>query len=236
MTPPLRWVFLLALVGCAASIPLVDDACVLLCHPRARSSPEGVCELRGAQSGSVLDLARIIVSHCLKLCDRQLQSSVRDSCFALRSFFGAYRGCRCRSTPVMPTNVKIRSLVNELAEDVAFSSPLGELVISALHAALLREDADAEGYDLIVDDRESGGRLAHDAENEKPRRHVLEQPPVDNGYGHGRVRPQGGDRTDNTAASDSLDEDDDNVDWELWCMEQCNSGQGGDACRCDIVP
>ncbi|XP_032682451.1 uncharacterized protein LOC116849423 [Odontomachus brunneus] len=234
MTPPLRWVFLFVLVGCATSIPLpfVNDACVLLCHPRARSSPEGVCELRGAQSGSVLDLARIIVSRCLKLCDHQQPSSARVSCFALRSFLGTRRGCHCPSTHVMRTNARIPSLVDELAEDVV-SLSFGEIVISALHAALLREDVDAEGHDLIVDDYESGSRLAHDAENEKSKQHDVEQPPTGNN-GHGTILLQG-EQTDSNAGSDSFVGDDD-VDWEKWCMHQCNIGLGGNACNCDIIP
>lgn len=235
MTPPLRWVFLLVLVGCAASIPLplANDACVLLCHPRARSSLEGVCELRGAQSGSVLDLARIIVSRCLKLCDHQQPSSARVSCFALRSFLGARRGCHCPSTHVMRTDASIPSLVDELAEDVV-SFSFGGVVISALYAPLLREDVDAEGYGLIVDDYEFGSRLAHDAENEKPKkRHDVEQPSTGIN-GHGTILLQG-EQTDGNAGSDSFEGDDD-VDWEQWCMHQCNIGLGGDACNCDIIP
>lgn len=215
MTPSLRWVFLLALVGCAASIPspLVDDACVLLCHPGVRSSPEGVCELRGAQSGSVLDLARITISRCLKLCDHQLPSSVRVSCSALRLFLGACRGCRCPSTlHVMRTDEKIPSLVDELAMEVVSSSPLGAIVITVLHEALFREDAgSADGYDLIADDYESGGRLAHHADNEKPKRPNVEQPPMDID-GHDVVRLLQNDQTD----SEVSDYEEDQADWALW--------------------
>lgn len=236
MTPSLRWVFLLALVGCAASIPsrFVDDACVLLCHPRTRSSPEGVCELRGVQSGSVLDQARIIVSRCLKLCDRQLTSSVRASCFALTSFLAAHRECRCSSTDAMRTNVNIPSLVDELAEEVVSSSPLGKIVISALHTALLHKDVEpADGYDLIADHHESGS-LAHGTETKNTKQHDVEQPPI-NVNSNYTARLMEDDQSDTTAASGNSDEDD-NVDWEMWCMEQCNNGHGGDACRCDIIP
>lgn len=234
MTPLLRWVFLLVLVGCAASIPsaLVDDACVLLCHPRTRSSPEGVCELRRAQSGSVLDLARIIVSRCLKLCNHRQPSYARVSCFALRSFLGVRRGCHCPSTRFMRTSARIPSLVDELAEDVVFSS-LGGVVISALHAALLREDADTEGYDLVVDYYGSGSRLAQDAEDEGPKRHDVEQPPMGIN-GHGTVLLQN-ERTDSNALS-GFSEGEDDINWKQWCMEQCNIGRGGKACNCDILP
>ncbi|EFN79404.1 uncharacterized protein LOC105187831 [Harpegnathos saltator] len=218
MTPPLRWVFLLALVGCAASVPSppVDDACVLLCHPRARSSPEGVCELRAAQSGSVLDQARIIVSRCLKLCDHRLPSSVRVSCSTLRSFLGAFRGCRCSSSRVMRSNARVSSLVDELAEEIVSSSPLGEIVIFVLHAALSREDAGAEGNGPIVDDYEAASRPIRDAEDEKPRRYDAEQPAVDvDRHDGGTVRLQA-DQTQDTNAASSSSEDDDSVDWGTW--------------------
>ncbi|XP_046828576.1 uncharacterized protein LOC124428499 [Vespa crabro] len=28
----------------------------------------------------------------------------------------------------------------------------------------------------------------------------------------------------------------DEIDWDMWCMAQCNIGHGGSACNCDIIP
>ncbi|XP_043488930.1 uncharacterized protein LOC122515596 [Polistes fuscatus] len=28
----------------------------------------------------------------------------------------------------------------------------------------------------------------------------------------------------------------DEIDWDLWCMAQCDIGHGGSACECDIIP
>ncbi|XP_015177008.1 PREDICTED: protein DDB_G0268328, partial [Polistes dominula] len=30
--------------------------------------------------------------------------------------------------------------------------------------------------------------------------------------------------------------DSDEIDWDMWCMAQCDIGHGGSACECDIIP
>lgn len=30
--------------------------------------------------------------------------------------------------------------------------------------------------------------------------------------------------------------DEDSMDWDLWCVSQCDNGKGGSACHCDIIP
>lgn len=230
MTPPLRWVFLLALVGrYAASVPtpVTVDACVSLCHPAARPSPEGVCELRAAQS--VLDQARVIVSRCLNLCDRQPPefSAVRVSCHALRSLLGDLRGCRCPSTDATMSicaSVVPASLVNELAVDVVTAispSALGGRVICALREALAL-DLGAEGIGLAAGC--TPDRPPEDAV--KPDRRE-ERPPAD----RDDHRSLDGDQKTTTASSEET-----TIDWDEWCMNQCKNGCGGNACRCDIIP
>ena len=40
---------------------------------------------------------------------------------------------------------------------------------------------------------------------------------------------------DNLSPNDSpMDED--SMDWDLWCISQCDNGKGGSACHCDIIP
>lgn len=243
MTPPFQWVCLLALVGCAVSAPapFAGDACALLCHPVPRSFPEGVCEFRRIQSGSVLDQARIIVCRCLKLCDHQQSFTEGFSCHALISLLGSQLGsreCRCSSYPIS-TNAEISSLVNKLAEDVVLaissSSPsLKERLIRALQATLLDyaqlENVDVEAVSLVDDSRSD--RLAHEAEDVKLDRDDIEQHPMDIDD-EGAELPED-DRKDTSSPSDSSEES--AVDWEQWCMSQCNNGHGGNACRCDLIP
>ncbi|XP_071867375.1 uncharacterized protein [Bombus fervidus] len=41
-------------------------------------------------------------------------------------------------------------------------------------------------------------------------------------------------KDDASCKEDSTDET--SVDWERWCMKQCDNGKGGSACNCDIIP
>lgn len=231
MTPPLRWVFLLALVGrYAASVPasFAGDACALLCHPLAESFPEGVCKLWVAQSGSDLDQARVIVSRCQKPCDRQLPFVVGVVCHALRSLLGDYRVCRCPSTDAtMPSGASVPSLVNGLAEDVVdtiYPSALDRRVIRALRAAFSlgvqgNDDSPAAGcMPVRPQDAEDAERDRRDVETTPAE--PKDQDPLDNGN-----------KEATTTSSEEV-----TIDWEQWCMSQCNSGHGGNACRCDLIP
>lgn len=45
------------------------------------------------------------------------------------------------------------------------------------------------------------------------------------------------DATDTTnAPEDGTDSKEDPIDWDMWCMTQCDNGLGGSACHCDIIP
>ncbi|EZA52346.1 hypothetical protein DMN91_006692 [Ooceraea biroi] len=158
MTPLFCWVFLLALVGRAASLPapLVNDACALVCNPGAETEgererrerdpnqypryPKGVCKL---QSKSDHDQAKVLVSHCLKLCANDLSEASELNCFVLRSSIESELGCYCPAlVPLSPNtmrlheNWRITHLVNELAKDLVsniFNSPIEQGVICELH-------------------------------------------------------------------------------------------------------
>ena len=43
-----------------------------------------------------------------------------------------------------------------------------------------------------------------------------------------------GSKDDAPRMEDSTDET--SVDWDRWCMNQCDNGKGGSACNCDIIP
>lgn len=155
MTPTFCWVFLLALVGRAASMPqpLVVDACALICNPGAETEaererdttiypryPKVNCKL---QSDGEEHQAWVIVSHCLKLCNVELSPPMEANCFALRSSLGANLGCYCEAlTPLSPNTMRLHEswrlnfLVKELANDIITtisSSPLDMLVICEIH-------------------------------------------------------------------------------------------------------
>lgn len=155
MTPTFCWVFLLALVGRATSMPqpLVVDACALLCNPGAETESEQArdpvlfprypkvnCKL---QSDSEEHQAWVIASECFKLCNNELTTSLEVNCFALRSSLEAHLGCYCEAlTPLSPNTMRLHEswrlnyLVKELASDiltVITDSPLDKLILCELH-------------------------------------------------------------------------------------------------------
>lgn len=161
MTPTFRWVFLLALVGRAASVPrpLVVDACALLCNPGAETEsererdpvqfpryPKVNCKL---QSDSDKHQAWIIASHCLKLCNNELSIPSEVNCFALRSSLAAHLGCYCEAlTPLSPNTMRLHEswrlnfLVNELADDILnaiLDSPLDTYILCEIHQELFKD-------------------------------------------------------------------------------------------------
>ncbi|XP_070150474.1 uncharacterized protein [Polyergus mexicanus] len=158
MTPTFCWVFLLALVGRAASMPqpLVVDACALICNPGAETEsererdpklypryPKVNCKL---QSDSEEHQAWVLASHCLKLCNRELTFASEANCFALRSSLGANLGCYCEAfTPLSPNTMRLYEswrlnfLVKELANDilnVIAHSPLDKIILCNIHEEL----------------------------------------------------------------------------------------------------
>lgn len=161
MTPTFCWVFLLALVGRAASIPqpLIVDACALLCNPGAETESEQArdpvlyprypkvdCKL---QSDSEDDQAWVISSECTKLCNRELTTTLEVNCFALRSSLGAHLGCYCEAlTPLSPNTMRLHEswrlnyLVKELARDILHvitNSPLDKIILCELHRELFKD-------------------------------------------------------------------------------------------------
>ncbi|XP_012539800.1 uncharacterized protein LOC105838645 [Monomorium pharaonis] len=160
MTPMFRWVFLLALVGRAASVPrpIVVEACALLCNPGAETENEQErdpvlfprfskvnCRL---QSSSDEHQAWVIISHCLKLCNYELSIQSEVNCFALRSSLQASNGCYCEAlTPLSPNTMRLHEnwrldfYVKELAKDVMstiLKSPLDTLILCEIHQELFK--------------------------------------------------------------------------------------------------
>ncbi|XP_011872119.1 PREDICTED: uncharacterized protein LOC105564400 [Vollenhovia emeryi] len=173
MTPTFRWVFLLAMVGRAASVPrpLVVDACALLCNPGAETEsererdpnlfpryPKVNCKL---QSGSDEHQSWIIASHCLKLCSYDLSISSEVNCFALRSSLGASLGCYCEAlTPLSPNTMRLHEswrldfLVKQLAEDIVtniLNSPLDTIILCELHEELFKNQTDTLAKGKLTD-------------------------------------------------------------------------------------
>ncbi|XP_024888203.1 uncharacterized protein LOC112465063 [Temnothorax curvispinosus] len=192
MTPTLCWVFLLALVGRATSVPrpLVVDACALLCNPGAETEsererdpvvfpryPKVNCKL---QSDSDEHQAWIIASHCLKLCNPDVSIDSEVNCFALRGSLQANLGCFCEAlSPLSPNTMRLHEswrlnfLVKELASDilsVILSSPLDTLVLCDIRNELFK-DVDVKSGSLYNKCKKDGAN-ATTAESEREKREV----------------------------------------------------------------
>ncbi|XP_071570937.1 uncharacterized protein [Temnothorax nylanderi] len=194
MTPTLCWVFLLALVGRATSVPrpLVVDACALLCNPGAETEsererdpvlfpryPKVNCKL---QSNSDEHQALVIASHCLKLCNPDVSITSEIYCFALRGSLQANLGCNCEAlSPLSPNTMRLHEswrlnfLVKELASDilsVILSSPLDTIVLCDIHNELFN-DVDVNSGTLYEKCKKAGAN-ATTAEPEREKREIKE--------------------------------------------------------------
>ncbi|XP_077271138.1 uncharacterized protein LOC143902270 [Temnothorax americanus] len=192
MTPTLCWVFLLALVGRATSVPrpLVVDACALLCNPGAETEsererdpvlfpryPKVNCKL---QSQADDHQAWIIASHCLKLCNPDVSIQSEVNCFALRGSLQANLGCYCEAlSPLSPNTMRLHEswrlnfLVKELASDilsVILSSPLDTLVLCEIHNELFKDVHVTAG--LLYNKCKKDEANATTAESERDKREV----------------------------------------------------------------
>lgn len=200
MTPTFCWVFLLTMVGRAASVPqpLVVDACALICNPGAETESEQArdpvlyprypkvdCKL---QSDSEEHQAWVIASECLKLCNRELTTTLEVNCFALRSSLGAHLGCFCEAlTPLSPNTMRlyeswrINYLVKELANDilnVITDSPLDKIILCELHQEFFKnvqlkktQNGKLESCYMNVTSEEKAGtskREARSTDNRRP--------------------------------------------------------------------
>nr|XP_012230050.1 PREDICTED: uncharacterized protein LOC105676597 [Linepithema humile] len=191
MTPSFCWVFLLALVGRARSVPdpVVVDACALLCNPGAETESERARDKNlypryakvncHPQSVSDDDQAWRIASHCLKLCNEELSVESEVNCFALRSSLGSNLGCYCEAlTPLSPNTMRLHEswrlnfLVKELAKDimaVILDSPLDMMILCEIHKELYHE-----GYTLKLPDK---GKIIDTCKNETL--HIIRSRSVD---------------------------------------------------------
>lgn len=231
MTPLPRWVFLALLaassvVGFAAHQK--DDACVPICRAQKRSPEKigGGCNYRRIvlQSDGDHSAVQRLFRACLIPCetpgpgkDRLLFEETAD-CRSFREKLISVRSCSCGSFEDEETGGG-EDFWEDWAEKLFRAHGRGKPA---------RDDPRTmKGPRAQGDPRPpSGGRRVADDPSglDYPDSLEMEATPMAN------AELQPGTTPDPNASEEYP------VDWEMWCMAQCDNGQGGSACNCDIIP
>ncbi|XP_017766620.1 PREDICTED: uncharacterized protein LOC108555477 [Eufriesea mexicana] len=233
MTPLPRWVLLALLLAVVAAHP-VDHACVRLCRAR-NTSPEstGVCEhqlkLVLQSSGGRLPIRRL-----LRLCFTPYHGAGSSEspffddtevCRVFRQSLIRRHGCTCEDID----DVKTGDLEEDRWRVQKFERDWSK---KAEEFGMLRKDEEDRPM-VPADDRGQQG----------PEMKALFEAIA-------KIGEAGEDPSSRAESKDEVieisdpgsrvdehnDVDDATIDWDLWCMAQCDSGQGANACNCDIVP
>ncbi|XP_060824026.1 uncharacterized protein LOC132911431 [Bombus pascuorum] len=242
MTPLLRWVLLALLLAMVVAHP-VEHACVYLCRTR-NTSPEitGGCEHQQKlvlQSSGGRFLIHRLFRLCLTPCHGSSDLLVFDNtrnCRTFRETLIRCYGCSCDDVNYGETgnNQEDPSTVNKFEEDQLKETDVTRMLEKAGEQHIVRGQSlktkDVGRYiteikaekDIIQADLKDTGNLNKADSEETPKDAAngnLEKP---------------GSEDDASRKKDSTDET--SVDWDRWCMNQCDNGKGGSACKCDIIP
>lgn len=220
MTPLARWVLLTTLLGHATSVPArtlpLEDACVALClaeNAAANEDKVHVIPRRQFAEGRRGRGADRLFGHCF---ERPSHSTI---CTILFEALREYRGCDCELTKnlELPDRLYLSSsLLKDLSNDYTKISKLLESRLLSNEEEMVRRNLrKGEGSSR----RRRNGPLTFDLSSS-----IMET--------DGQQRPNDALVSGTSDASS----DSEPVDWDLWCMAQCDNGHGGSACECDIIP
>lgn len=229
MTPLPRWVFLALLassvVGFAAHRK--DDACVPICRAQKRSPEKigGGCDHRRnvLQSDGDHSAVRRLFRSCLIPCDAPGVGTDRlffqdtADCRSFREKLIVLRSCACDSSEdARPSGIPYtwEYWADRLFRDHAGVGS-GERDPWTMKRRGLSEEGSLSGERMAMEDLK---------ELDYPDSLEMEATPIANM-----------DSESGTTSDPNLSEEYP-VDWEMWCMAQCDNGQGGSACNCDIIP
>ncbi|KAG7188767.1 hypothetical protein KM043_008385 [Ampulex compressa] len=272
MTPLTRWVFLVPLLGLAASLPaeIRDDACVWLCHAQDSSEEHGGrgCSHERIVPQSDSDRSQEWRLLCLIPCretggDLPVFDGSRD-CFELRRALITARECSC-----WPRKAERRPLDHRFGEYVDLNaitwrgvdwlrSLLEGLQRLKRSGASLKEARAAGSMEVFDWKRVLEGRVEGSSrfrsvlapnlvvKKDGPPGGPVEVPGVEEVDDMGMEEEEeeeeevevdvGNKETHTGTTKDPNSSEEGHIDWEMWCMAQCDNGQGGSACNCDIIP
>ena len=239
MTPLPRWVLLSLLLATVAAHP-VHHACVHLCHARNTTSPEitGVCDHHRdhlvLQSGAARSPYLFVL--CLTPCHGAaspdtLRYDDTPVCRAFRESLVERHVCSCRHVDRDERARKLDGEQEEEKEEEEEEEDRGRRAEELERYRLNEIDGTASRK---IDERWSVPLLPSS---------VGDQRGISEENLSGRSEEMGIDTSsaEKNATADNLSPndspmDEDSMDWDLWCISQCDNGKGGSACHCDIIP
>ncbi|CAD1477545.1 unnamed protein product [Heterotrigona itama] len=230
MTPLRRWVLLALLLAAVAAHPL-EHACVHLCRARDTSLEKitGVCQhqqkLVLQSSGGRFPIHRLF-SLCLTPCHGSSDLLVFDDSHACRTFRKTlirYHGCSCNDVDHEGTRNGEEDpwRGKEFEED-------GE--------SKMLKKADEEQAVVPADVVRGQGLKIKDLPATKLEmgEDTLDKADVEDADTDDAGKEESEDVAATGNEANSTDET--SVDWDRWCMTQCDHGNGGSACHCDLIP
>ena len=252
MTPLARWV-LLALLLAGAGARTDEHACVRLCRAQNRGlEMTGVCDhqqkLVPQSSGGRYPthrLFRLCLAPCAGAGYPSTEPLVFDSSHTCRSFRESLirrRACLCPD----PRDDETRNLEREDSPRLEGSSKdpeQHEPKDSGAAEGLLSSSGNIVGDKAVRIIKKSingleeqQGSKIKDLFEAEMKSLVAEANKVD-----GEEMEALEDRVIEKLNSDDLiaradTSEEPAVDWDQWCMAQCDNGRGGSACNCDIIP
>ncbi|XP_076647977.1 uncharacterized protein LOC143356297 [Halictus rubicundus] len=228
MTPLPRWVLLASLLAGVGAHP-IEHACVRLCvaQKMITGAARGCHDYRRfvlQSSGGRLPSQQQLFSLCLIPCGEpgspnspQYDSSV--TCRVFRRSLIRDHGCHCdwKTGRVLEDDRIIDAI---LLQDVDHHSLRRSFSPNVLEkGGQVPVDPLNDWKSTPLEDKM---KLADDYEEDRLGIRERLDP-----KGTFNLSPESPD------ASESVDSP---VDWDLWCMAQCDNGHGGSACNCDLIP
>lgn len=220
MTPLVWWVLLAMLFGHARIVPartyIFDNACVVFCRAENLSVNEDEVHVisqlveEGRRGREVDDLLN-------KLCLESVES--RHFCHNIFKYLRDRQRCDCRTiSPPLSLNDREKESIDRLR----ILNKLSDKFQRSQQASQQQQQQKQEGQRqeeqhlmMAKMTMTVNGRDISKDENFVPR--ILD---VNNQQASSAPNPSGSDE----------------IDWDMWCMAQCNIGHGGSACNCDIIP
>ncbi|XP_031371016.1 uncharacterized protein LOC116186800 isoform X2 [Apis dorsata] len=229
MTPLPRWVLLSLLLATVAAHP-VHHACVHLCHARNTTSPEitGVCDHHRdhlvLQSGAARSPNLFVL--CLTPCHGAaspdtLRYDDTPVCREFRESLVKRHGCSCRHVDrdERARNFDEKEVEEKEKEDRRrWAEELEKYRLNEIDGiderwsvAVLLSVGDQRG----IEESLSGRSVEMEIDTSSMEKNAT---------------------AGNLSPNDGSPMDEDSMDWDLWCVSQCDNGKGGSACHCDIIP
>ncbi|XP_015438142.1 PREDICTED: uncharacterized protein LOC107193254 [Dufourea novaeangliae] len=236
---PLPWWVLLAFLLAGVGAQPDDYACVRLCRAR-NQIPEitGVCEYRQTlvlQSGVGRYPIQRLLSLCLTPCggpgspDSELFDG-SQTCRVFREILIRQQACLCDSSrdDSLENNPADVLLPKNSLDDDDDPEELKRWRSIKLLTILKKITEDQSLVPINSAERNIPVEDKMILEEEDEEESVFGEDWLNSriaGFVH--LNPDTPDESDSTELP---------VDWDMWCMTQCDNGQGGTACNCDLIP